>query len=79
MTIDISETKEHEENDSSREAVFSAAKLSSLFTIITILNLLSRGLGECGGGPVCRDASGAKFFWMTLVAMGVILLIFALR
>jgi uncharacterized membrane protein YfcA len=79
ITIDISEIEEHDENDSSRAAVFSAAKLTSLFTIITILNLLSGGRGESGHGPGHFDACGAKCFWTTLVAMILVLLIFALH
>jgi uncharacterized membrane protein YfcA len=72
IVIDEIDTELHDENDSSRATVISAAKLTSLFALITTLNLLSGDSGESG-------ACGAKCFWTTLVVMMLVLLIFALH
>jgi hypothetical protein len=71
QNIEKSETDDHDESDSFRVAIFSAAKLTSLFTLITILNLLSGG-----SGPMALHACGAQCFWTTLVVMILILLTF---
>jgi uncharacterized membrane protein YfcA len=63
--------EKQDEGDSSSTAVVLAAKLTSLFALITVLNLLSGGPVESGGGISC--------FWVTLVVMIVILLIFVLH
>lgn len=77
-TLGETETERADETGSSRAAIFSAVKLTSLFALITILNLVSSSPGYSGGGPIRFDACGPKCFWTTLVVMILMLLIFAL-
>jgi uncharacterized membrane protein YfcA len=79
--INIYETdpEKQDEGDSSSAAVVLAAKLTSLFALVTMLNLLSGAIGESSSGPMSLDASGANFFWATLVIMILTLLTFALH
>jgi uncharacterized membrane protein YfcA len=77
MSIDKSETEEQDEINAFREACFSATKLTLLFALITILNLVSGGPGEAGGGPIGLETCGTKCYWTTLTVMILILLIFA--
>jgi uncharacterized membrane protein YfcA len=79
LTIDETDPEKQDEIDSSRAAVFSAAKLTSLFALITMLNLISGGPGESGGGPLRLDACGPECFWTTLSVMILVLLTFALH
>jgi uncharacterized membrane protein YfcA len=75
LAIDQIESQGYDENGPSRAAV----KLSSLFALITTIKLLSGGPVESDGGPMRLDGCGTKCFWTTLVAMILVLLIFAIH
>jgi len=63
--------------DQVQQAFVSASKLTALFAVVTILNLLKGGPGEDGGGPAGLPQCGPKCFWMTEVFIFVLIIAFA--
>lgn len=56
----------------------SAIKLTCLFVVVTLMNLLKGGTSE-GGGPIGVSYCGQECFWVTNAAILLIILVFSLR
>ena len=62
--------------DEDHQAKISAAELTALFTVITILNLLKGG-PTAGGGPIGLEFCGEACFWVTEGVIFCVIIAFA--
>ena len=72
-------TVDHEEGlaESTKHTFQSAAQLTALFIVVTILNLMKGGPEQGGGGPISLESCGTRCFWMTEVSIMLLIILFA--
>lgn len=73
--------KINEENDTRRvrqQVIQDLLKLSSLFVVVTVLNLL-KGAPEDGGGPMALPKCGPGCFWATQTIILIIIVVFCIH
>ena len=63
--------------ESTRHTYKSAAQLTALFGIVTILNLMKGGPSQGGGGPIALATCGATCFWVTEASIMLLIILFA--
>jgi uncharacterized membrane protein YfcA len=58
------------------QAFLDVIKLSALFVVVTVLNLVKGRPSEAGGGPIGLNSCGDECFWVTQIGICVVILVF---
>jgi uncharacterized membrane protein YfcA len=74
-TEDISKSGEEGANYM-HQAFLDVIKLSALFIVVTVLNLVKGRPSEAGGGPLGLNSCGDGCFWVTQIGICVVILVF---
>jgi uncharacterized membrane protein YfcA len=71
--------KEHEIENSPRASLWAAGKLTGLFVVVTVLNLVKGGPGDLGDGPMGLQKCGPTCIWLVETATILVIFLFALQ